>query len=468
MSALLGKTLRSRTFNLALIYIGIFGVIVVGLFGYVHQSTSAYVLSRSDREIAAQHALLRNAFEASGRNGLIAAIEQSLVEQRFDDGVYLLADPSFVPVAGNLGMWPPMLKGAAGSDSFAVPASKPGAPARPVRAEFETLPDGYHLLAGNDISDLDNFAKKINAVFAVVVALIFVIAVAAGLLVTRRTVGRIEAINAATQAIMQSGLGERIPVKGTRDEWDQLTGNLNSMLDRIEGLMREIKQVTNNVAHDLRTPLTRMRGRLEQACLRARNPDEDQSLFADILADLDGVLRMFSSLLRISQIEAGDRKANFRTVDLAQVAGEVVELFDAASEENGGQLSLVADQRTLVSGDRDLLFDAISNLIDNAIKHGRQAGQVCVEVACIGRSPFISVADDGPGIPAPEQSNVLKHFYRLERSRSAPGNGLGLSVVDAVARLHGADIEMFDNSPGLKLRMRFPEPAAGSAAATRH
>jgi signal transduction histidine kinase len=461
MSGLLAKTLRSRTFNLALIWIGVFGLIVVILFGYVHRSTSSYVLSRSDRAIAAQHAALHKAYNAGGRAGLIAAIEQSIADERFEDGLYLLADPSFVPVAGNLKTWPPTLQEAAGLENFSVRALRPDATDRPVlRAEFATLPDGYHLLVGRNIGDLDAFAGKINAAFTLAISLIFVLAVAAGVLVTRRTVGRIEAINATTRAIMQSGLGKRIPIHGTRDEWDQLTENLNSMLGRIEGLMREVKQVTDNVAHDLRTPLTRMRGRLEQACIRARNADDDQALISDILADLDGVLRMFASLLRISEIETGDRRADFRPVNLTQVAGEVVELFDAASEESGGRLSIVADGQALVAGDRDLLFDAISNLVDNAIKHGREAGQVSVEVARIDRSSVISVADDGPGIPTDKRSHVLKHFYRLERSRGIPGNGLGLSVVDAVARLHGARIEMLDNSPGLKIRMRFPEPAA--------
>jgi signal transduction histidine kinase len=467
MSALLAKTLRSWTFNLALIWIGVFGAIVIGLFVYVHQSTSSYLLGRSDRGISSQHAALRRAYEAQGRGGLIRAIEQSIADQRFEGGLYLLADPSFGAVAGNLPAWPAALRGTAGSESLSAQALKPGAENRPIlRAEFETLPDGYHLLVGRDVSDLDEFASRINAAFALVVLLILVLAVAAGVQVTRRTVGRIEAINTATRAIMQSGPGERIPIKGTRDEWDQLAENLNSMLGRIECLMREVRQVTDNVAHDLRTPLTRMRGRLEEACARARNAEQDQVLIDDTLAELDGVLRMFSSLLRISQIENGSRRAQFRSVNLAQVAGEVVELFDAAAEESGGRLSLAADPQVSIAGDRDLLFDAICNLVDNAIKHGRHAGEVRVEVAHAERGCFVSVADDGPGIPAAERSNVLKHFYRLERSRSTPGNGLGLSVVDAVARLHGADMEMFDNSPGLRLRMRFPEPP-GSAVATR-
>jgi signal transduction histidine kinase len=167
---------------------------------------------------------------------------------------------------------------------------------------------------------------------------------------------------------------------------------------------------------------------------------------------------MFSSLTRISQIEAKDRTAAFRTVNLAEIASEVVELFDAAAEENGGHLDAIADQRVLVAGDRDLLFDAVANLVDNALKHGREAGQVTVEVAQRDGGAVVSVSDNGPGIPADEFQQVFKRFYRLERSRHTPGNGLGLSLVAAVARLHGARIEMEDNAPGLKFRLRFQLP----------
>jgi len=202
-----------------------------------------------------------------------------------------------------------------------------------------------------------------------------------------------------------------------------------------------------------------MRGRLEKAYARQRNGDDDQSLIDDTMADLDAVLRMFSSLTRISQIEASDGTSAFRTVSLSEIASEVVELFDAAAEEKHAHLDAVVDQRVLVAGDRDLLFDAVANLVDNAIKHGREAGRVTVEVTQNDGSAVISVADDGPGIPINERQNVFKRFYRLEQSRRTPGNGLGLSLVAAVARLHGAGIEMMDNAPGLKFRLRFPSPA---------
>jgi signal transduction histidine kinase len=459
VSVLLVKTFRSSTLKLALISIGIFGVAVCALFAYVYWSTATYVLGRSDRSIAAEHAILRKVYDSAGRGALIAAIEQHMVDGRFEGGLYLLAKPSLDPVAGNLRVWPSALNGVSGWANFTAPEWKPDAA---LRGMIETLPDGYRLLVGKDIDDLDQFAKAIHAALAWSVALIFVLAGAVSISVTRRTVGRIEAINATSRAIMESGPGSRIPLRGTRDEWDQLAENLNTMLDRIEALMGEVKQVTDNVAHDLRTPLARIRGRLEKAYGRRRDADKDQSLISETMADLDSVLRMFSSLTRISQIETSDRTSAFRKVNLAEIASEVAELFDAAAEEGGGHLDTVGEQRVLVTGDRDLLFDATANLVDNAIKHGREAGQVTVGVNQSDGHAVISVADDGPGIPADEFQNIFKRFYRLERSRCTPGNGLGLSLVSAVARLHGARIEMTDNQPGLKVLLHFPLIAPSS------
>jgi signal transduction histidine kinase len=454
---LLAKTLRSSTFKLALIWIGIFGALVLALLGYVYRSTATYVRERADRAIAAEETTLRNVFDSAGRDGLIAAIKDRVAPERFESGVYLLADPSFVPVAGNLKAWPAALKESKGWYDLGTREWKPFAADHSVlRATFDTLPDGYHLLVGKNAGDLDAFTIKIEVALLLGVSLIFVLAAVASVSVTRRTVGRIEAINATSRSIMQSGLGKRIPLRGTRDEWDQLAENLNSMLDRVEALMAEVKQVSDNVAHDLRTPLTRMRGRLEKAYHRQHNSDYDHALIGDTMADLDAVLRMFSSLTRISQIETGDRTSAFRTVNLAEIATEVVELFDAAAEDKRVHLNAVVDRRVLVTGDRDLLFDAVANLVDNAIKYGDEAGRVTVEVTRNDSSAVISVADDGPGIPTNERQNVFKRFYRLERNRRTPGNGLGLSLVAAVARLHGAGVEMMDNAPGLKFRIRFP------------
>src|SRR5262249_1141354 len=372
----------------------------------------------------------------------------------------LVADPSFVPVAGNLAAWAAAFKKARAGDHPGGREWKPHSAGRSgLRAAVETPPHRHHFLLRKKTDNLDTFTRKFEVALLLGVALMLVLAGLAGVSVPRRTVGRIEAINATSRSIMQSGLGKRIPLRGTRDEWDQLAENLNSMLDRVEALMAEVKQVSDNVAHDLRTPLPPMRARLEKAYHPPQNSNYDHALIGDTMADLDAVLRMFSSLTRISQIETGDRTSAFRPVNLAEIASEVVELFDAAAEDKRVHLDAVVDRRVLVTGDRDLLFDAVANLVDNAIKYGGEGGRVTVEVARNDDGAVIAVVDDGPGIPDDEWQHVFKRFYRLERSRHTPGNGLGLSLVAAVARLHGARIEMVDNRPGLKCLLRFPSPA---------
>jgi signal transduction histidine kinase len=454
---LLAKTLRSSTFKQALLAIVVFGAFVITLFGYVYFSAASFIRSQSDRFIAAETAILQKAYESGQLDGLITLIKQRIADRPIEGGIYLLADPSFAPIVGNLSVWPSSLQGSEGWATFSAPMTQPDTTPRPLsRGVFETLPNGSHLLVGQKIDGLNRFAEDIKAALMWVGALVFVLAGMAAVLITRRTVGRIEAISSTSRAIMESGLDKRIPLRGTHDEWDQVAESLNLMLDRIEALIGEVTQVTDNVAHDLRTPLTRVRGRLEQAHNRPRNSDCDQSLIGDTIADLDAILRIFSSLTRISQIEANVKKSAFRIVNLAEIASEIVELFDAAADEKCGHLSLVGDQHVLVTGDRDLLFEAVANLVDNAIKHGHTTGgQVTVEATNTDGGAVISIADDGPGIPTDQFEHVFKRFYRLEQSRSAPGNGLGLSLVAAVARLHEARIEMLDNMPGLRIRLWF-------------
>lgn len=307
-----------------------------------------------------------------------------------------------------------------------------------------------------DVGDHSGFIAMLELAMIAVAVLLVVLAGLAAVLVTRRTVGRIEEINATSRAIMLSGLDRRIPLRGSHDEWDRVAENLNQMLDRIETLMGEVKQVSDNVAHDLRTPLTRMRGRLEKAYHAPRGGKADAALIGDTIADLDAVLGMFASITRISEIETRARRSAFRALNLAEIAGEVVELYDAAAEQVATRLRLCGDREVVVTGDRDLLFDAIANLVDNAIKHGRAGGQVTVTCRNAGDGAMIAVTDDGPGIAADQHDHVFKRFYRLEQSRYTPGNGLGLSLVAAVSRLHGAEIALHDNAPGLTVQLNFP------------
>jgi signal transduction histidine kinase len=458
---LLAKTFTSSTFKLALIAIGTFGVIVAAIFIYVYASTSAYVRSRSDRAIVSEFSSLQVTYDRGGRVGLITLIAERVADKSFADNVYLLTDRAGTALAGNLSAATLPGGDARGWQEFRTPAPGGDRKGEPlVRAMLETLSNGDRLLVGRDIGELDKFTDQIRLALIASLALIFLLAAVATILVTRRTVGRIEQINATSRDIMQSGLDKRIPLRGSHDEWDRVAENLNLMLDRIETLMGEVKQVSDSVAHDLRTPLTRMRGRLEQAFHRARNAEHDQALIGDTIADLDAVLRIFASLTRIAQIETQARMGGFRTVNLAEIAGEVVELYDAAAEQDGTRLTMAGEGELLVTGDRDLIFDAIANLVDNAIKHGRAGGHVSVTTARVEDAAVITIADDGPGIPEDQRERVFKRFYRLEQGRCAPGNGLGLSLVSAVARLHGARIELADHAPGLQVRLRFAAHAA--------
>nr|WP_312010157.1 ATP-binding protein [Bradyrhizobium neotropicale] len=456
---LLADTLRSTTFKLALAAIVTFGVIAAAIFAYVYLSTASFVRSRSDQAITAEYSDLLGAYERSGRKELIELIRNRVADSSSAEKLYLLVDHASAVLAGNLDKWPSAATTAQGWTEFHAPRAPDAASQSRFRAMSATLPGGDRLLVGTDISDLDSFAAKIWAAVIAIIFLMFVVAVVASILVTQRTVGRIEEINATSRAIMQSGLDKRIPLRGSHDEWDRVAENLNLMLDRIEALMGDVKQVSDNVAHDLRTPLTRMRGRLEKAYHGERIGEKDLALIGDTIADLDAVLGMFSSITRIAHIETQVRKGAFRNVNLVEIASEVVELYDAAAERDGTDLSITGDREVRVTGDRDLLFDAIANLVDNAIKHGRAGGKIVVACENVDEEAVIAITDDGPGIPAGERDHVFKRFYRLEQSRYTPGNGLGLSLVAAVAHLHGARIELLDQSPGIQFKLWFSAPA---------
>jgi signal transduction histidine kinase len=449
---LLIRTLKSSTFRLALICIAVFSGAVFAVLGYVYWATTDYAHHRSDNAISADRALLLQTYERGGRDALVDVINQRVSGRGLDTGIYLLLDPSLTFLAGNVKSWP-AVTGTNGWTEFQVPEA---AGHVVLRAAYETLPDGARLLVGRNLDDLDRFVASMRTALIYAALLTVTLAAVAAVSVTRRTVGRIEAINATTREIMHSGLASRIPLRGTRDEWDHLAENLNAMLDRIEGLMREVAQVSDNVAHDLRTPLSRLQARLEQASHAELDVERYQAVIADARRELDEVLSTFASLLRISRIETLEAAGSFRTIDLGEVAAEVAELFDAAAEERGGHVKFESARRVPVAGDRDLLFDAISNLLDNAIKHGGP-GDVHVTVANVDQCPTIAIADRGPGIPMEERQHVFKRFYRIEPSRSSQGNGLGLSLVAVVARLHRAHIDLEDNCPGLTIRLRFPK-----------
>jgi signal transduction histidine kinase len=455
---LLVKTLRSSTFRLALLCIAIFGLILFVFLTYILGISTKFGTEQSDAVLNGDLQILRETYDELGQEGLTGKIRRNANDPRAGQGLFLLADATYLPVAGSLAEWPLSLpREPQGTGEFKLVPDD--AETQIFRAKWTTLAGGVHLLAATEITDLRQFQRRMSYAFSFAALFIVIVSAASGVIVTRRTVARIEGINAASRAIMESDLQKRIPVHGAADEWDQLAANLNSMLDRIEFLMGEVKQVGDSIAHDLRTPLTRMRARLERASLRPRNAEDDQALLASTIVDLDDVLRMFRALTRISQIEASTQANTLRTLDLSLVAREVAELFDAAAEERGSRLEIGGNEPIEILGDRDLLFDAISNLVDNAIKHGRVRGLVRISADCRENGAVLAISDDGPGVPANECDLIFRRFYRSEKSRCTPGNGLGLSIVAAVARVHGANVKLSSNRPGLIVELQFPPSA---------
>jgi signal transduction histidine kinase len=461
---LLVKTLHSATFRLALLCIAIFGLILFAFLVYILDISTKFGTEQSDAVLNGDLQILRETYDELGQEGLTGTITRNAHDSRMGQGLFLLSDTNYRPVAGSLAEWPLSLRREPqGTGEFTLVSDD--AETRVFRAEWTTLSGGVRLLAATEITDLRQFQRRMSYAFSFAALFIVIVSAASSVIITRRTVARIEGINAASRAIMDSDLQRRIPVHGASDEWDQLAANLNSMLDRIEFLMGEVKQVGDSIAHDLRTPLTRMRARLERASLKNRNDEDDQALLASTIVDLDDVLRMFRALTRISQIEASTQASTLRTLDLSLVAKEVAELFDAAAEERGSRLEIGRMEPIEIFGDRDLLFDAISNLVDNAIKHGRARGLVRISADASKNGAVLKISDDGPGVPMEECDLIFRRFYRSEKSRCTPGNGLGLSIVAAVARVHGANVKLSSNRPGLTVELGFPPstPAHKSA-----
>ncbi len=322
------------------------------------------------------------------------------------------------------------------------------------------MQDGLHLLVGRDTRELKATQSLITRALLWGVAITLALALLGGVFMSRGMLRRIELINQTSRNIMGGDLSQRIPIRGSGDELDQLADNLNSMIDEIERLMDGIRHVSDNIAHDLRTPLTRLRNRLEQLQINLEGGSPHQEQVEQSITDADQLLTTFAALLRIARIEAGGHTAKFTTVDLDALVHDAAELYEALAEEKQLRFSTQTDAGVVVDGDRDLLFQALTNLLDNAIKYTPAGGEVSLELKRIdisaGISADITVSDTGTGIPEAERDKVGQRFYRLESSRSTPGNGLGLSLVKAVAKLHRAELLLEDNAPGLKATLRLP------------
>ena len=325
----------------------------------------------------------------------------------------------------------------------------------------------FDLLVAQDVHERYLTQNMFTTTLPWTVALILVLGLTGGALMSRNMLRKLDNINRISGEIIAGHLTRRIPVSSVHDEFDDLAENLNRMLDRIERLMKGLREVTDSVAHDLRTPLNRLRNRLEESLARHNAHGQDASEIERAIAETDQLIGTFNALLLIAETDAGTARGAMSPLDLASVAADVCELYEPLAEEKGVALTLVPSGAATIEGNRSLISQALANLVDNAIKYTPPGGQIVIRPGQCPDGVELAVADSGPGIPAHERGRVTERFVRLEASRHSPGTGLGLSLVAAVAHFHGAQLLLEDNGPGLKAILRFPRAAARAPAPPR-
>jgi len=449
------ELLRSSSFRLSLVYMVLFAGSVLLLLGFLYWSTVGFMARQTDATIEAEITGLAEQYREGGLGNLVNILQQRVERDPDSSSVYLLASPAFKPLAGNIDAWPDVETGSDGWLTFAFKDTRAGGRVFQARARPFLLTGGLHLLVGRDTRELRATQELIIRALVWGMVLTLALALAGSIIMSRSMLRRIERINQASREIMAGDLQRRIDTTGSDDEFDQLAISLNAMLDEIEHLLDGIRHVTDNIAHDLRTPLTRLRTRLEQLHTGLDEDSPNATYVEQSISDADQLLATFGALLRIARIEAGGLRANFDTVDLAALLQDAAELYDAVAEEKQINIDLKLEAKPQVQGDRDLLFQAIINLLDNAIKYSPEAGHIKLHLAERDHRPVLTISDNGPGIPVAERSKVLQRFYRMDQSRSQQGSGLGLSLVAAVARMHNATLEFADNHPGLIAELRF-------------
>jgi len=458
----ISRFLRTTAFRLALLYTALFCASVLALFAFLYWTTGIVIDRQREQTVVADLGSLSDEFTSSGVSGLADEILARIKPGRVGDSLYLLTDPAYRPLAGNVSGWPHDALRDGPWLVFAVGRRLSGdSEPHLARAVDVQLPGGYRLLVGQDTRAQERFQTAIVEALVWSLAITLVLGVGGGLIMSRNTLRRIEAINRAAERIMRGEVGHRMPVGAGGDEFDRLAENLNAMLEEIERLMGGIRAVTHNIAHDLRGPLTRVKNRLEMALAADSDAVGRREAVEQAVAEADDLLATFNALLSIADAEAGAGRGDMAPVDLAAVAGDVAELYEPLAEARGLALELTRPGPAVVEGNRHLLFQAIANLLDNAVKYATPGGRVGVSLRTGADGPQVVVSDDGPGIPEADRERVIERFVRLDSARSTPGNGLGLSLVAAIVRLHGATLTLDDNRPGLRATVSF-RPASGA------
>jgi len=441
------RLFRTSSFRLAAIYLALFTVSVVILGAVVYAVVHTQIAAEIDQDIEGESAALTKEYAAHGRDRL-----QALIATRAGAAgsfAYGLVDAGGRLIAGEIAAPP----GSAGFTYLREPETDEpdNEGSIDLRALVTRLDDGGALVVADEWRGARGPTHALLSAFSWALAATLVLGAIGGVLLSSQALRRIEAMRSAAQAIVAGDWRRRIPETGADDELDHLARTFNLMFDRIESLLEAHKAVGAAVAHDLRRPLTRMAQRLETLLGREATRPETAAALEATIADIHAVLATFNAILRIGQIESGARRAGFRQVDLAAAARDVVEAFQPAAEEEGKTLTAELDAALPLSGDRELVTQMVANVVDNALRHTPSGTHIVVASARRGGAGRLTVSDDGPGAPEAERQRIFERFYRLDAARSTPGDGLGLSVVAAIAELHGMAYAAEDNAPGLRI-----------------
>ena len=460
----LAKLLSTSTFRWLLAYCLLFILAAAGVIGYIYWQTNDLLTRQVVQTLASEVKGLREQFELGG----IKLLDRVVVERSANagNGLYYLGSPEGAKLSGNLSGFPSELPSDAGGGPFHYIRSGTAGNERNAVGVAIAVPGGFSLVVGRDIEDQREFTDTVRRILLWGLAAISALGLGGGLLASRGILSRIEGMRATSETIMAGDLSQRVPVTGAGDELDRLGQSLNGMLERIEQLMTAMREVSDNVAHDLRTPLSRLRARLESGLREAIGGGVPRETVVKSIEDTDDLIKTFNAMLSLARLEAGTvgERSN---IDLGQLVADAAELYEPLADEQGAKFWVDVVAGVNVQADRQLLGQAVTNLIDNALKYGANGSPARVElsVRAVSNLAEVCIADHGPGIAEADRDRALKRFVRLEASRSLPGSGLGLSLVAAVARLHGGSVRLEDNYPGLRVIVALPLAVAQDAAA---
>ncbi|WP_341898852.1 ATP-binding protein [Ferrovibrio terrae] len=450
------KVLRSTAMRLALVFAGLFMIATLLLGGLLWWNTAGYLDRETDAVITADTRAIGDRLRDFGLAGAVQTMSERIAADSDGRAIYLLTDPRLRPLGGNVDAWP--LKVGAGAGWYEIELVHRDR-LHVSRLLHVVLPGNFQLLVGRDVQDRVEIRNLFLRGLAWAGAAALALAFFGAWLIRRAVEHRIEGINRTATAIVQGDLARRVPLRDTDDEFDQLVATINRMLDQMQHLIEGVRNVSNAIAHDLRTPLAETRARLETLLRQPAGTEASLDGIAAAIADIDRLIGVFNALLRLAELDSGLRRAGFARIDLSALVEDAAELYGPAAEAKGITLTCEAEAGLGVDGDRYLLAQAVGNLLDNAVKYTPAGGSIRLSAGQSDGHLMLAVADSGPGIPDAERGRVTERFYRGDTSRHAEGVGLGLSLVEAVARLHGGTLQLDGNNPGLRAVLALPGPA---------